>query len=87
MGIFELTAQDLLNAANGMLIAHALGMGCDLDLTVCAVKLDLWRVSDFSLQVGCKLRRNCEPNLMYGVFRLVLKPSVNVANLGGSVDR
>jgi len=83
MGIFELTAQDLLNAANGTPIAHALGMGVTCidpprGSPTAGVYPSFRRKSD----ANCQPDR--EPNLMYGDL-LALKPSVNVANLGGSV--
>ncbi|MGD0474498.1 MAG: hypothetical protein ABSB70_14970 [Candidatus Velthaea sp.] len=83
LGIFELTAQDLLNAASGTPISHALGMGVScIDPPENSEKRGVYpsykRKSDNSCPSGQ------EPNLIYGDL-LAIKPNVDLATRGGSV--
>jgi hypothetical protein len=78
-GLFTLTAQDLLNAANGKPIPHALGMGVRCVDTSGGIY-----PSGDGADNTCQSAGIATPNLVYGDI-LHLKSSVNVPSLGGSV--
>jgi len=77
--LFTLTAQDLLNAANGKPISHALGMGVRCVDTTGGIY-----PSRDGADNTCQSAGVPTPNIVYGDV-LHLKSSVNVPSLGGSV--
>jgi len=83
LGIFELTAQDLLNGARGMPIAHALGMGVScIDPPENGEKRGVYPSYRRKSDNTCPPSQ--EPNLIYGDL-LAIKPNVDLATRGGSV--